>query len=592
MASVLTRGRTIVGRYRVTFNHGSLPLLLKQRPFKNYITKSDSDLFNYTSGRWIYNETLRLLERQLFFNVAQLNRIASASIGRPEQDVTCFRKLAEGGYSRAFEITMRDGTQVVARLPYPSTEPRILTESYMRIKRSTLITTLEISGIIYKLLAIYLQRKSASSVGRFSATLIYSPTIYWFQILLNWYWQHCSILPILLQARPPKYFQNYGDAVSEDLIKPQLPLDFDQLGESEQEAARINFQQRQLHYYYFAATAKFNDVHSCTEDEVVLKQQLFQHAGDPWEGDSVPLKADLIRAVQNWESLCAVTDSTCPLHYSPEEIDKCLRLEEEQRLADDDMEKPRNCLGVSGDGWVPTERYSEAKKMSEKFKEDAILLADSEEVVAQIQRHWPFGDHDEDETNDQGQTTRLSLKVVPEIGLPMMRNRRPQRAPEERRSFLPALELLSMNSPASGPAAAPLCSPLFGFFTGLIITGIAAPLAGNLIYIGLKSGGVGKRDAEAFVDGLEDLEKRQSWPGVPDYNIQMCRNANVGRTVTVRETSVNSLRVENVAPECMVLATLFTEQGTPIPCGSACLDYVNLSAADKQKLMDIVHNLL
>ncbi|GIC91977.1 uncharacterized protein Aud_008432 [Aspergillus udagawae] len=126
---------------------------------------------------------------------------------------------------------------------------------------------------------------------------------------------------------------------------------------------------------------------------------------------------------------------------------------------------------------------------------------------------------------------------------------------------------------------------------GLVITGLAAPLAGNLIYIGLKSGGVGgrKRGAEATIEGLE---KRQSWPGVPDYNIQMCKNANVGRTVTVRETSVNSLRVENVAPECMNLATLFTEQGTPVPCGSACLDYVNLSAGDKQKLMDIVHNLL
>ncbi|GAQ10811.1 hypothetical protein ALT_8132 [Aspergillus lentulus] len=276
-------------------------------------------------------------------------------------------------------------------------------------------------------------------------------------------WQHCSILPLFLQAGPPKYFQNYGDAVSEDLIKPQLPSDFDQLGENEQEAARIDFQQRQLHYYYFAATAKFNDDHfsACTVDEVVLKPQLFQHAGDPWEGDSVTLKADLIRVVQNWERLYASTVSVCPLHYSPEEIDECLRLEEEQRLADDDMEKSRNCLGVSGDGGVPTE-----------------------------------------------------------------------------------------------------------------------------------SGGVGKRDADASIDDLVDVEKRQSWPGVPDYNIQMCRDANVGRTVTVRKTSVNSLRVENVAPECMVLATLFAERGTPIPCGSACLDYVNLSAADKQRLMDIVNNLL
>ncbi|PKX94241.1 uncharacterized protein P174DRAFT_441523 [Aspergillus novofumigatus IBT 16806] len=47
-------------------------------------------------------------------------------------------------------------------------------------------------------------------------------------------------------------------------------------------------------------------------------------------------------------------------------------------------------------------------------------------------------------TKDQGNQARLSLKIVPEMGLPMMRNRRPQRAPEERRSLLPALELLSL----------------------------------------------------------------------------------------------------------------------------------------------------
>ncbi|RAQ55119.1 hypothetical protein AFGD_009887 [Aspergillus flavus] len=120
----------------------------------------------------------------------------------------------------------------------------------------------------------------------------------------------------------------------------------------------------------------------------------------------------------------------------------------------------------------------------------------------------------------------------------------------------------------------------------LVITGLAAPLAGNLLYIGL-NGNV-KR---AEING-EALSKRQSWPGVPDYNIQMCHDANVGRTVTVTQTSTSSMRIENVAPECMNLATLFTEQGTPIPCGSACLEYVNLSAEDNQKLMGIINNLL
>lgn len=36
-------------------------------------------------------------------------------------DVKEFRKFAEGGYDRTFKVTMHDGFQVIARLPYPST---------------------------------------------------------------------------------------------------------------------------------------------------------------------------------------------------------------------------------------------------------------------------------------------------------------------------------------------------------------------------------------------------------------------------------------------------------------------------------------
>ena len=42
----------------------------------------------------------------------------------------------------------------------------------------------------------------------------------------------------------------------------------------------------------------------------------------------------------------------------------------------------------------------------------------------------------------------------------------------------------------------------------------------------------------------------------------------------------------------MNLATLFTEEGTPSPCGSACLEYLNLSTEEYQKLMEIINNLL
>lgn len=71
-----------------------------------------------------YNERPRLQERYLRFNVPQLVRIAVLSCGRTEADVVNLRKLAEGGFNRVFELTMRDGLQVIARLPYPSTIPK------------------------------------------------------------------------------------------------------------------------------------------------------------------------------------------------------------------------------------------------------------------------------------------------------------------------------------------------------------------------------------------------------------------------------------------------------------------------------------
>ncbi|KAK2764467.1 hypothetical protein FQN54_009162 [Arachnomyces sp. PD_36] len=85
------------------------------------------DLFEYTSGRWIYNELLRLSERSLILNVRELKRAAASSIHRHEDDIKSFTKLAEGGFNRVFEITMNDDVQILARLPYPSTAPKRLT---------------------------------------------------------------------------------------------------------------------------------------------------------------------------------------------------------------------------------------------------------------------------------------------------------------------------------------------------------------------------------------------------------------------------------------------------------------------------------
>ncbi|KAJ7602896.1 protein kinase subdomain-containing protein PKL/CAK/Fmp29 [Roridomyces roridus] len=81
------------------------------------------DLFDYTSGRWIYNEALRLSERKRVFNVPGLRLLVAQSVGRSPSDILSLTKLAEGGFNRSFLITMHDGFQMVARIPYPYNRP-------------------------------------------------------------------------------------------------------------------------------------------------------------------------------------------------------------------------------------------------------------------------------------------------------------------------------------------------------------------------------------------------------------------------------------------------------------------------------------
>ncbi|KAI2699389.1 hypothetical protein CBS147332_8275 [Penicillium roqueforti] len=84
------------------------------------------DLFEYTSGRWIYNDRLKNRERRRVFNVSGLKRLTAIAIQQNGDDAVGFLKLAEGGFNRNFLITMRDGFRFVARIPYPVTKPKSL----------------------------------------------------------------------------------------------------------------------------------------------------------------------------------------------------------------------------------------------------------------------------------------------------------------------------------------------------------------------------------------------------------------------------------------------------------------------------------
>jgi len=60
-------------------------------------------------------------------------------------------------------------------------------------------------------------------------------------------WQHATILPIFLQAKIPKHFQNYGDDDSENFRRPELPEDFVNMTSSDKTVEMERYQRRQVH---------------------------------------------------------------------------------------------------------------------------------------------------------------------------------------------------------------------------------------------------------------------------------------------------------------------------------------------------------
>ncbi|WEW59933.1 hypothetical protein PRK78_005415 [Emydomyces testavorans] len=211
-------------------------------------------------------------------------------------------------------------------------------------------------------------------------------------------WQHCSILPLFLQCGIPDSFQNYGDVVSESLQTPELPCNFDKLNEREQFEQVELLRKRQLHYFYVSQSAKLNPMHyaALTHDFGTLRRKLFCHASDPWEGDNITLKMDLIELTRNWSRIVGV-DEDCPITYSQEESDNCLRLYNAQVEADEQFQACRDIIGVGPEGWVPSEQYGEAKQREQKLKADALEAAESDAERATVCENWIFDDFDEEE---------------------------------------------------------------------------------------------------------------------------------------------------------------------------------------------------
>ncbi|PYI05957.1 kinase-like protein [Aspergillus sclerotiicarbonarius CBS 121057] len=220
-------------------------------------------------------------------------------------------------------------------------------------------------------------------------------------------WQHCSILPLGIAAGIPAHFQNYGDPESEMLKQPQLalPPDYDSLPPSEQAAFLETRRKRLIHFLYAALTKRLNKEHydAIFDQSVILRQRLLKNAGTPWEGDSISLRAELIRSIQNWPTLVHTTDadqpnsadSVAPVSYSEDIVRETLDLDARQKEADITMEEMQHALGIDILGWVPNDDYDAVKAVAHDMKTKMLEAAETPEDVIGVRDHFPFDDFDE-----------------------------------------------------------------------------------------------------------------------------------------------------------------------------------------------------
>ncbi|GAB1741813.1 hypothetical protein NU219Hw_g7220t1 [Hortaea werneckii] len=217
-------------------------------------------------------------------------------------------------------------------------------------------------------------------------------------------WQHTTVLPLYLHAGIPSSFQNYGDPDSEELKKPEYPSNLDELDEIDRLKDIELYRRRHAHYYYVGATiTKFNPHYKAmSHDRGLFRKKLYQHAVGPWEGNSIPLKADLVMLSRNWSELTKGSiegekeNESCPISFQQQEAEQIMDKMLEQEDIDKRMDIIRDAIGISTDGWVSCERYDDAVAAAKDMKAQALSYAENEWEREMTDQHWPFDDFDED----------------------------------------------------------------------------------------------------------------------------------------------------------------------------------------------------
>lgn len=78
----------------------------------------DEDLFRFTRNRFVANEPHEMSSRYIRFDVNELARIAAKAVG--SRYCVGIEKLPEGMHNKSVLMTMKDGKQMIAKIPNPN----------------------------------------------------------------------------------------------------------------------------------------------------------------------------------------------------------------------------------------------------------------------------------------------------------------------------------------------------------------------------------------------------------------------------------------------------------------------------------------
>lgn len=210
-------------------------------------------------------------------------------------------------------------------------------------------------------------------------------------------WIGSIALPLFLQAKIPKHFQNWGDDDSENFRPPRLPDNFDDLSPTEQDAEQEKHRRRQVHYFYAGFTKQLNREHfvAIGQPELVMTNKLFDIARRPWEGNNTSLKAEIIHFLEQWPAMTSSQTENLqpPVRCTEEDVVQCPAMAKKQEEADAQMQILRDCFTADIDGRVPLDLYDQAKARENDVRKQLLDMVDTNEELKEIEENWPFQDH-------------------------------------------------------------------------------------------------------------------------------------------------------------------------------------------------------